>query len=296
MTQQSVGDLIPRVLDNTALSTYMECPKKFDYSMRQHRRHRGAPAPALAYGSVWHVIMDAHYTSNGDAQFVEQQAREAWTPHDRPDDHRTLERALVEYDNYVEKYGLPSDEDAQTVGDSTKLIEIFTELSWPGALHPYAGKLDRIIELNGHIYIEDHKTTSRLGAYFFKQFELDNQMMGYAWLARKLTNVPVAGVRINAHAVYKRDSKFERSTISWSDEVLEDWAANYNLWVERIAESYRTNVWPRNFKACAGKYSICQYADICSLAPRIRQQALELDFDTFPWNPSNPDEEETTSE
>lgn len=277
---------LTRPIDNTALDTYMRCPKEYDYSMRQHMRRGGAPSPALAYGSVWHIIMETHYLTNGDAMAVRQAALDAWEPHGIADDHRTLERALAEYDNYVERWGSPEQEHGQTLGAPEEpLVELSVNATWEGALHPYAGKLDRIIEESGQIYIEDHKTTSQMGPQYFKQFELDNQMMGYTVLGTLLTGVRVAGVRINGHAVYKRESKFQREFIPFSPDRLEDWKENYNRWIERIQASYANNDFPRNFKACSRKYGSCPYTTVCSMPPKLRDKVLQHDFDYNPWNP-----------
>lgn len=281
---------LARVLDNTAVSTFMECEKKYDYSMRQHRRRRGQTRPALAYGSVWHHIMETHYRTGGDATLVEQTALDRWEPHGQPDDHRTVERAIAEYYNYVDHWGSVEQDQGKTLGfPEDPLLEISVNISWDGAAYPYAGKIDRIFTLNGHIYVEDHKTTAQMGAQYFRQFELSPQMMGYVWIARQLIKMPIAGVRINAHAVYKTQSKFEREIISFSDARLVDWAQNYNIQVSRIKHAHETNTFVRNFGACAGKYGMCQYADVCSVRPDLRHRVLEADFDIFPWNPLETD-------
>jgi hypothetical protein len=255
--------IIDRPLDNTALEQYMACPAKYQMAMVQHRRKRGGPPPALAYGTAWHAVMETHYKTGGDEWAAKNAGAEAWVQHSKPDDHRTLPRLLLEYDRYRERWGAhPELEGAQTVGfPESPVIEQTVNAIWPGALHPYAGKIDRLIELNGQIYVEDHKTASRRDDYFFSQFELDNQMLGYAWLAWQLTGRWIAGVRINAHFIRKKEypahETFEREIVPFSAARLNDWAENYNPWVRRIEESYTTNVWPRNFKACVTKYGMC---------------------------------------
>lgn len=307
--------LLPRPLDNTALEAYMSCPRKFYYSMVKHRRGRGGQSPALAYGTTWHAMMEAHYITGGDVKAVTDAAVASWQPHDNPEDHRTLQRAVSEYGQFLSKYG---DHDTETrlsgttVGYPTEpLVECPTEVWWPGALHPYTGKIDRIFEHHGLYYVEDHKTTSAMGATYFRQFDPSNQMMGYAWLAQKLSGLPIAGVRINAHAVLKGSSKFERQTIMFSEERLEEWSRNLNSWIARMAESYRVynsdpvgelhgaepyhadatvlTAFPHNFQACAGKYGQCTYTDVCTYPARMRERILEAEFTEHPWNPLNPD-------
>lgn len=295
---QTTLPIIDRPLDNTALTMYMTCPKKYKYGMVDHRRQSGPPSPPIAYGTTWHKFMEAHYKTNGDRDVVFKEGAKSWEQHDKQDDHRTFERCWMEYQNYCERYGLPSEEDAKTIGyPDAPAVEISANVQFPGISHPYAGKIDRIIELSGQYYVEDHKTTSRLGSYYFKEFELSNQMMGYVNIAEMLIpSVKIAGVRINAHAVYKRESKFERQIISFSQDRLEDWRANYAHWVEKLTESYSRDEWPHNFSACPTRYGVCGYAGVCSMPPRLRERVLEQDFELNPWNPLEADEESEAAE
>lgn len=297
---------IPRAIDNTALDAYMSCPAKFDMSMVQNRRAPGATRPPLAYGTTWHVIMDTHYRTGGDVEQVVAAAVKSWKQHDNPEDHRTLERAISEYGKYLQHYGTFEQETkgwGQTLGyPHEPLIEIPVEVWWTGSLHPYAGRIDRIFEYQGLIYVEDHKTTSALGANYFKQFDPSNQMMGYAVVGQELVGRPIAGVRINAHAVLKGSSKFERQTVLFSQDRLEEWKENYNYWVKRIEDSYvrsqhpvpevAAGAFPRNFNACAGKYGQCSYTDVCTFDRNLRTRILEATYEEHPWNPLNPDGEE----
>lgn len=280
--------IINRPLDNTALATFMECPKKYEYSMIRHRRERKGrrKSPSLTYGTAWHALLDAHYRTGGDKAAAIEAAGNAWEDHGKEGDHRTFERLCVEYDNYISWWGMPSEEEAKTVGwPEAPLIEVVSQIALPKGLHPYAVKLDRFIKINNHYYVEDHKTTSALGPSFFQQFELDNQMMGYAFVGSLLIGQPVAGVRINAHAVLKTSSKFERQVIPFSQPRLEQWRDNYNFWVEALERAIVSGIFPNNWKSCSGKYGMCQYAEICSLPPHLRVRALEQDFEESAWNP-----------
>lgn len=289
--------LIGRPIDNTALALYMSCPKKYQYAMVEHRRKKGPPTPAIAYGSGWHHCMEAHFKA---PVMPEQELIETvqvalamkWEDHQQPNDHRTFHRLFLEYKKWLKKNGLPWDEDAKTVGwPENPMVEIATELHIPGARHPYAGKLDRIYTVRGQHFVEDHKTTSRFDKHYFRQYELDNQMMGYATMARLITGETIAGVRINLHVIHTNDSIFERRTIPFSGPRLDHWQRNYDYWLDRLETDHMwfqqglPGAFPNNFSACAGKYGQCQYAGVCSLPEHLRQRALEEDFIINPWNP-----------
>lgn len=304
LTQIRRSPYIPRPIDNTALADYMACPRKFFYGMVANRRRRGATAPALAFGTSWHAALEAHYKTGGDRTAVELAILHSWEQHDRPDDHRTVQRVLSCYDQYLGHWGdhaTDTSRNGRTVGfPENPMVEIPVELAWPGGAHPYTGKIDRIIEINGLYYVEDHKTTSQLGAQYFQQYDPNNQMMGYAYLAEKLTGLRIAGVRINALGVLKTQTKLAREIVSYSKERLEEWGRNFNAWVARLEESYRImaeadptvidddlllRAWPHNFMACSAKYGMCQYASVCSFQPARRAYVLETEFTEKQWDP-----------
>lgn len=306
---------IQRTIDNTALAAYMRCPREFLYSMLLHRRKKGTPRPALAFGTTWHAILQEHYRTGGDTAAVQRAGIMSWEQHEDPTDHRTVERALSCYDEYIKKWGDHAAEAkawGATLGwPEMPVVEEPTELWWEGAAHPYAGKIDRIVVTQGMHIVEDHKTTSALGKTYFRQFDPSNQMMGYAWLAQILTGAPIAGVRINALGVLKTESKFERQTILFTQDRLIDWTHAYNHWIERINNAIKVAIgneppkdeaemvarlkaasqedidraFPYNFNACAGKYGPCSYVEVDTMPVKIRTRVLENDFDYAPWNP-----------
>ncbi len=291
-------EAIDRAIDNTALTSFLRCKRLYDMSMRQHRREEGPPAPAIAYGSIWHTAMEWHYKTDGDESRVDTEMILAWRPHEAPDDYRTLERARLEYRNYVKHYGKPSSEAAQTVGWPTQpMVELSTEIGSAGLLHPYAGKLDRLIHWSKLYYIEDHKTTSRWTKNFFDQFRISNQMMGYVYLAGLILGKPIAGVRINVHVIRKRDSQFERQIVTYSKERMQEWLDNHNDHLRELEFSYKNNFWPGNYTdgGCSGKYGMCRYMKVCKMPPRLRQNTLEHEYAVRPWNPLAANDDEGTT-
>lgn len=295
------SSLIGRTIDNTALAAFMMCPRKYYYSMVLNRRRDGVPTPSLCYGSGWHVAMETNYRAPSElsadelVDLVRLTVGRRWQGSTDLEDYRTFDRCIVEYERYLDKYGLPWTEPGKTVGwPANPMVEIAVELQIPGARHPYTGKLDRIIEVNGQYLIEDHKTASMMRNDYFKMFEMDNQMIGYSVLAELVTGAQIAGVRINAHIVRKSDSVFERRTIPFTQERLRAWNQNYDRWLARIEwamEDPKPESFPQNFAACAGKYGMCTYADVCAMPPRLQQVTLETYYNESPWNPLETPEE-----
>lgn len=299
---------IDRPLDNTALSAYMACPREYYFSMVLHRRSDGSKSPALAFGGVLHKLLENHYRGM-DVEMVKLLGASWWQKngHQDPTDHRTFERAILVFDQYRKQWGAtPGMEQGQTVGfPDEPMVEISTDTMGKDLLHPYAGKIDRIIELGGQYFVEDHKTTSRLDKHYFSSFELSQQMMGYTYLAQQLMpSLKIAGVRLNVIHVLKDKTNFERQLFSWTREQIAEWVYNTNLWMRRlntdmefwnqspIGEGQPIDAWPIGHygdNGCSRKYGLCQYHRVCSVAAPFRHRVLE-EYPVAPWNPLDMEE------
>lgn len=298
-------ELLNRPLDNTALSAYLACPREFLFSMIMHRRHSGK-STALVFGSGWHHALEAHYKSGGNREVVQYFVRRKWEDHDSPDDYRTLERVLLDYDKYVKKWGGPDSDDIRsTVGfPDNPLVEIATNAQGDALLHPWAVKIDRIVKVGGLYYVEDHKTTSRLDKHYFKQFELSYQMMGYTYVAQQLfPDIKIQGVRVNVSHVLTGKSEFYRELFPYSPAQIKVWVATTNSWMRQLGDAtaryyealdegrdpYDAIVenFPAHFgdNGCSRKFGLCQYHSVCSAGPAIQLRLLDRDFEVVPWNP-----------
>lgn len=309
--QPGVGlPFIQRPLDNTALQAYMACPREYYLGMVEHRRAPGL-SPALAYGKAIHTALEHHYKSGGNEDIVEMMVRAKWEPHNAADDYRTLERVLLDYRAYRKRYGGdPSKENGTTVGWPTQpMVELSSNALGGGLIHPWAVKIDRIIELGGLGYVEDHKSTSRLDKHYFNSFELSNQMMGYVHVAQQLVpSLRIVGVRINVIHALTKETNFERMVLTFSPDQMAEWVENTNAWMERLnSDSARWVVdrriaettgkparWPvAHFgdNGCSRKYGLCGYHRVCKVSSRIRHEMLENEFPVNPWNPLEADDD-----
>lgn len=281
--------VIQRPLDNTAVSAYMTCPKEYELGMVRHMRAAGI-SPALDYGGLWHKMLEVHYKTGGDQDYV----RMAWMkrgmePVTDPEEHRTPERAWVDYLGYVKKYGAPQAETGKTVGwPHAPLVEVVSSVMGGGLIHPWTVKIDRIIEVGGLYWVEDHKTTSRFDRNYWKQYENSNQMLGYVYAANLLfPQINIVGTRVNLLHLLKGGSNYEREYFPYSKGLLEEWKDNANHWMQRIAADTESGVFLKHFgdNGCSRKFGMCQYHRVCSAAPKIRENKLKEEFTYNPWNP-----------
>jgi hypothetical protein len=293
------------------MSAYMTCPREYYFGMVLHRRSKGK-SPALVFGSAWHKALEVHYKSGGDRDLVRFAVQEWWSRegHHDPDDYRTMQRVLLDYDRYIKEYGEdPSKEDGKTIGSpGNMMVELSTNAQSEDLLHPWAGKLDRIIDLTGLTYPEDHKTTSRLDKHYFRQFKLSNQMMGYTKLAKGLLpSRTVVGVRINVSHVLTEKTTFIRHLETFNPSQISNWVRVMNYWMrDRLAVDYTAlnlfmaengltekplippaEIFPQHFgdNACSRKFGMCTYHEVCSSSTKLQAGVLEREYEINPWNP-----------
>lgn len=316
--------VIQRPIDNTAMSAYMACPREYKFSMVEHRRQKGKSA-ALTFGSAWHKVLEMHYRGLEPTDALEQ-GLASWEGHDSPEDYRTPERIVMDFRKYLKQY--PEDRDRpMTVGyPHDPIVEIAAHAESDEVIHPYAGKLDRPYIDGEYLYIEDHKTTSRLDKNYFLQFDNSNQMRGYTWLGKQLfPSYKVVGVRINLIHVTKTKIEFHRQIITFTKDQIKEWAENYNRWafkialdtlaslleegadedvVEQLAIKCRLPMDAVRFQAslgtfaghygdngCSRKYGLCVYHRVCAAGRHVRERMLENEFEVNPWNPLEVDDE-----
>lgn len=155
----------------------------------------------------------------------------------------------------------------------------------------YCGHLDRLVDYGGDNYIMDQKTTkSTISDYYFKQFNPDQQMSGYTFAGQIIFGIPVKGVIIDAAQIAIGFSRFTRSFTSRTNAQLEEWRLNtihYLQFAQSCAEKGQDEKnFPMNLESCSN-YGGCEYRDVCSKNPGIREQFLKGKFnqDTNMWDP-----------
>lgn len=276
------------VLDNSAVNTFAECPRKFYY---QYVLHYQKPiSAALHFGRVWHKMLDTWYTTGGDVIKSLNAGIAEWGTVNFPDDHRTFQRANEAFAKYVKQFGNKAEfESTYGYREGAPMVEIAVELKWHPLPLPYVGKIDRIVVTQSdEIFVNDHKTGSRMDQSYFRAFEMSSQMLGYKRLTAEMLGKHVAGVMVNAYNVTPtgKSDKFERQYIPLPDERVEHWSeVTLPAQMNEIIRCHEQDDWQQNHSACSGKYGLCHYFDVCSMPKKRRQSFLELNYEYRVWNP-----------
>ena len=141
-----------------------------------------------------------------------------------------------------------------------------------------AGHLDRLVDYGGKPYIQDQKTTgTTITARFFAAFNPDTQMSLYTFAGRSIFGIPVKGVMIDAAQIAVGFTRFERGFTFRDAPQLDEWYDNAMHHILAAQRATREQHFPMNTASC-GNYGGCEFRNICSKSPAIRDQFLKGDF------------------
>ena len=306
--------------DSTSLGLYKECPRKYYYAMICGWRRPG-PSVHLDFGGLYHSAL-GWYDHKKAEGFDHETALhstvtwlmlETWT-HERDENglripgtgrpldwgdettknRYTLVRSVIWY---LEHFSM---DPAKTLilENGKPAVELSFRFD-AGEGRLLCGHLDRVVEYNGAKFVMDRKTSgSTISSYYFDKYAPDNQMSLYTLAGQMILQSPVAGVVIDAVQIAVNFSRFERGMTYRSAEQLEEWLHDFHVWADRAnmdgegafqheAPEEQERYFIQNDKSCH-VYGGCQFRDICSSSPRVRQTFLESNYERREWNPLIP--------
>jgi PD-(D/E)XK nuclease superfamily len=165
----------------------------------------------------------------------------------------------------------------------------------------WSGIVDMLAEVNGSLYVVDHKTTSILSQDFFDGFEIAMQPVGYFSAVRAafpdlpikgfLANVlacrkPVAAVTKSGRPTTSKPFEALRRQYNYSDWHVEEFKRDALALIEELFANLTNNYFPRKTTWCVGKYGKCPFFDVCALPPEQRMSMLQSDnYTNNTWRP-----------
>ena len=306
--------------DNTRISSHRNCPRKFYWRHVRHFTPITTRAP-LVFGSCWHAAMDAVWklgcgdnsidnteiARTGYAAFCymweidyKLPLYEAMSPDQRDEfGFRHDETAYHMLMNYVEQ--------RREWMRKMTLIEVEKPFAVP--VDPddpnlfYVGRLDKVVEWDGRVWVLEHKTTSmyRKNGYFSStwvdSFSPNSQVDGYLHALHMLFGDRAKGVMIDAALVHKTVHEgfmfipIERG-LAQLDAWL--WEALYQIrmiqndmkFAHEFDDAAFMPAFPKNTNRCIDFNSQCAYLDLCKFVanPATIQEAPQ-GFAEEKWEP-----------
>jgi hypothetical protein len=281
--------------DNSSLALFKDCPRKYYYAIIEGWRP-SRPSIVLDFGTAMHSSLECFDIAIADGKSHDEALALAvrhalklshkWSFEDNIRNPYTLLRAIIWYaDQYkndpIETVKLPNGKPALELSFRFEL-DIKTPSGEP---YLYCGHIDKIGKFNGAIYAIDRKTTtSALTDTYFARYNPNGQISGYSVAAQILRSEPSHGFIIDAIQLGVNFCRSQRYIVTRTQEQLEEWLHNTIEWIKRIEAAAVTKSWPMNEESCT-KYGSCQFREVCSKTPSIRDNWLATYFVRDRWNP-----------
>lgn len=241
------------------------------------------PQTAPEFGRCIHKALDCWYATGDidkaigvfNAEFIENPE----------DDKRTKAVAAKLLKLYAERY-------ANKVFAILATEKKFT-VPIPDTSISLIGRIDKIIDWDGAIYVLDHKTTSRLGYEFFNKIKPNMQFDGYIWAATQIGYPKCSGIVMDAMLVAKgllvpaqlsKLTPLARDISTRTTKDIERYLHNVRCIIRDIEKCYENNEWYENTESCCD-FVECPYRSICKEDSDIRERIIESDYKVEKWDP-----------
>lgn len=273
-----------KIYDNTRISDYKTCPRKYQLRHIKDWRSEGTAIP-LIFGLAWHSGQDAIWpnarkvgSQDALARYALASFLETWTEQGMPEEldleqiekfnPRTPQVAHEMYVRYIETRW-PVLMEAQLLA-----VEQPFAVPMPGLEDTwYAGRLDKVIEYRGEKLVIEHKTTTdykKDGGFrstYTESWYTDSQVKGYQFGA-SMFFPGLINVWVDAALVHKKEhGHFRFIPISHATPLLEEWINDTRDWIRRVESDTARGYFPKNENSCVGKYGPCPYINVCRTTP-----------------------------
>lgn len=312
--------------DNTRLTSFKTCQRKYYYEHVRGWRRVGTALP-LVFGGAWHAGMDSIWSCAVEIRDGVKKKDVVDLAYDAFVTHWTdpSEGALAHPDKLSadelsdmaprtpmiarEMLHAYVDARAHLFSDpSFRVLDIERPFAVP--LDPndaslwYVGRLDKVFEYRGKVYVGEHKTTTSYkkgGPFrsdFVDSFSPNSQIDGYLFALRMAHRDKAAGVWVDAALVHKEvHDGFKIIPVDRQHAMIDAWLWETRNYIDQIegnlaALAERENddtpylaAFPKNTAACTN-YGGCPFADICkTIGNPAKEKTPPLGYKVDLWDP-----------
>jgi len=306
-----------RFYDNTRVSTFRSCPRKYYY---RHVRHWTAPEveiPLIA-GTAWHKGMDEIWQGHGADKASQAWAESMETAGVNLNDPAFGLEEIRNFGTFKAMFQNYEDQRAQFLSE-IELIACerpFAVPLGPTATTYYIGRLDKVFHWKNRIYVAEHKTTSwykKDGGFrpiWINSFSPNSQIDGYLFGGHMMWPDEFKQVLVDAALVHKTvhdcfrfipiDRKLDAlnlwlyETVQWTNqiEINTDFLEKHEGTFPNSFSKSRNFMacFPRNTDACTAFNRECLYREPCIAWPDPSIMGLPRGFIEEKWEPFSEDE------
>jgi len=269
------------VWDASSLGTFQLCPRKYKYTNLEGRiPHLAGKSLAATWGIAFHDCAEVLARGEGIDNTIlkafgwREILLDLGRVQRKPDNARTFKtlcRALIWYN---EEY---ASSQVKTVKiDGEFIVENRFEV--PILDRWVSGRLDRLVEFMGGLYIFDTKTTTKgLNNWYFQDFKPNTQVMTYIYVFKYILGLPILGFIVDGVQVLVGSNKFARSIITVEEEELFEFIYNLEWIFDEADRMHLKNYYPMRDSGCFS-FGGCEYRKVCSNPASIREKILNENF------------------
>tara|TARA_R110000803_G_scaffold80261_5_gene146072 strand:- start:11899 stop:12849 length:951 start_codon:yes stop_codon:yes gene_type:complete len=272
------------VWDVSSIENLIRCSKYYQYNNLKGMR-LSLPPTATYFGSAVHhgfeVLDTVRFYGGKVDEAVEQAVDTILTEYGEglrlsTDNARSLQPALRAVVWRAEEFW---DDPLETVAmpDGKPALEVRFEVPLAFIDQPYrlSGRIDKMVEHNGDLYIVDTKTTKKvLNSWFFDGYMPSTQIYGYMWVCREILKLPIRGFIIDAVQTMVESTRFGRATFDVTPEQIDEWKSTVKDGFQRLVEYKNQQNYPHNYASC-GNYGGCVYRKVCAAPEWMRPTYIE---------------------
>jgi hypothetical protein len=295
ITFAGMKDLVPfkygKELTNSARSTFLSCPQKYEYSYVYGIAPRRTQIPFLV-GGLFHDELERMYkTGELNPEAMRKRVGDACEkacqfPGASADDSDLIwmQQAIVcgMVKGYKALY-LEKDLERYEVVEAEGQFEAKLPRGWK-----YRGKKDLVLRerKTKQLILCEHKTAGKIDAGYVAKLPMDNQILGYAWAQRESGGEEFASVlynvtkkpqirqtqkessiqfqkRIEDDYILNPGAYFYRERLTFTTEDLDRFGAQLKKFVNNIERAREEDDFFQNAGECVGKFGTCPFMRLC---------------------------------
>ena len=280
------SDNIVVSINSSSLDVIQTCKRKTYYFIERQIRSE-AESPTTLFGTAIHKGLETWYLSRDEDAAIEafKHASKALVSlHDK--DKRHPNNGITILKNYFNVYR--NDPFEIVSDDKGPLIErdfeaLFTEFIFKRKIVTVNlfGRIDCILRNRDtdEIFVCDHKTTSSLGQQFYQRISPNFQYTTYLWAAQKVLGLNTNRFLVNGIQVAKTKSDLARQFTTRDDTDYSELKIAIVSAVTDYLANRLSGEWPMNAPGPCTNWGGCQYREVCSVPPSVRESLLKNLFE-----------------
>ena len=274
----------PVIRDHTLDIKRQTCLRLYFYTAVLGYRERGNTV-YLNWGIVYHKFRET-LERTGDLKSALRVVLELW-PKLGGDptvgtkwDFMTLERLLASckasYQHWLRERG------QKRIEVLPEFIEKHLVVTLKDGITQIGARVDQLVRWTGRLWGRDFKTTSKLGKFYERTLDPNDQFDRQSFIESKLTGEHVEGILVEVLYNTKKEGPEVKGFLTQrTREQLQTFEDDQCYATEQLADLRKRDQWPMNKKHCP----FCAFRVVCK-APNERSAVAQLknNFDHKPWD------------